>query len=164
VRNNVVFDNLGWGVIATGTSYMEAANNVITKNGNCGFGIWGKEAVGLCTNNIITENGWKEQWVCPCVGIWMVELNPNFLVTYNNIWGNAKGNYQDMPDQTEINGNISIDPKFQDFFPQEDSLRDKGNPIFTDPDGSPSDLGIYGGPDAPILLEKTIPLPIEGKK
>jgi hypothetical protein len=151
VRNNAVFDNLGWGVIATGTSYMEMANNVITRNGNCGFAIWGKEATGLCTNNIITENGWKEQWVCPCVGVWMVELNPNFLISYNDVWVNKAGNYQDMPDQTENNGNISIDPKFKDkfdFTPQQDSLKNIGNPIFTDPDGSLSDLGIYGGPEA----------------
>jgi hypothetical protein len=57
-----------------------------------------------------------------------------------------------MPDYTERNGNISTDPKFAEsdsFNLAADSpLIDKGNPLITDPDGTPSDIGIYGGPGA----------------
>ena len=152
VKNNLVMDNLGWGIIATGTSYMDVSNNVIFHNGNCGFAVWSAECKGICTNNIITENGWKEQWVCPCVGIWATDVNPNFSISYNDVWNNAAGNYKDMPDLTEQNGNLSVDPLFQDkinFLLNPNSpLLDKGNPLLIDPDGSVSDFGAYGGPNA----------------
>jgi hypothetical protein len=152
VRNNLVHENLGWGIIATGTSYMDASNNVITRNGNCGFAVWSAECKGVCTNNIITENGWRKEWVCPCVGIWATDINPNFPVTYNDVWNNSAGNYKDIPDQTEQNGNLSVDPLFEsqtDFHLKPGSpLIDKGNPLLTDPDGSISDPGLYGGPNA----------------
>jgi|SRR3990170_1154604 len=152
VRNNLVHENLGWGIIATGTSYMDASNNIITRNGNCGFAVWSAECKGVCTNNIITENGWRKEWVCPCVGVWATDINPNFPVTYNDVWNNSAGNYKDMPDQTEQNGNLSVDPLFQsqsDFHLKPGSpLIDKGNPLLTDPDGSISDPGLYGGPSA----------------
>ena len=152
LRNNSVFDNLGWGIIATGTSYMDASNNIITHNGNCGFAVWSAECKGVCTNNIITENGWRKEWVCPCVGIWATDINPNFSISYNDVWNNNAGNYKDLPDLTEQNGNLSIDPLFenqQDFhLKPTSSLIDKGNPLLTDSDGSVSDIGIYGGPNA----------------
>lgn len=154
VRNNAVFDNLGWGVIATGTSLLEASNNVIVRNGNCGFAIWSEEAKGECTNNIIVQNGWRKEWVCPKVGMWNYGDYTNFSITYNNVWGNEKGNYKDLPDLSGKDGNISIDPHFisdTDFhLPLDSPLKDSGNPLFTDPDGTLSDIGMYGGPNANI--------------
>ena len=152
VRNNLVRENLGWGIIATGTSFMDASNNVITRNGNCGFAVWCAECNGVCTNNIVSENGWRKEWVCPCVGVWATDINPNFPITFNDVWNNIAGNYKDIPDQTEQNGNLSVDPLFEsqtDFHLKPGSpLIDKGNPLLTDPDGSISDPGNYGGPSA----------------
>jgi len=154
VRNNLVHENLGWGIIATGTSYMDASNNIITRNGNCGFAVWSAECKGVCTNNIITENGWRKEWVCPCVGVWWYEgKSEQFALSYNNVWNNVAGNYQDIEDLTGKDGNLSVNPQFTgktDFsLPADSELKDKGNPTYTDPDGSTSDLGIYGGPQAP---------------
>jgi hypothetical protein len=153
VRNNAVFDNLGWGLVATGESYMEAANNVVARNGNCGVAIWSDEATGLLTNNIIVENGWREEWVCPCVGVWFNSVAAEFPITHNNVWNNVTGNYMDIEDPTGTDGNISLDPLFADsldFHLREGSpAADAGNPIFTDPDGGLSDMGVYGGPQAP---------------
>lgn len=149
VRNNAVFDNLGWGVVVTGSSYMDATNNVITRNGNCGLALWDSTATGRATNNIITENGWRKEWVCPCVGIWIAGDPAKFRMTYNNVWNNSAGNWHDYPDQNGQNGNISVDPQFLgkiDFHVSTGSPTiDTGNPLFTDPDGSRSDLGLYGG-------------------
>jgi hypothetical protein len=148
--NNVVFDNLGWGMIATGTSYMDATNNVIYHNGNCGMAIWGEQCTGRFSNNIISENGWRDEWVCPCVGIWNAGKLFNFDISYNDVWNNKTGEYRDMPDPTDSNGNLKLDPKFAstDTFnlAPESPLRDKGNPLLGDPDGTPSDIGIFGGP------------------
>lgn len=150
--NNVVFDNLGWGIIATGTSYMDATNNVVYHNGNCGMAVWSDKCTGRFSNNIIIENGWREQWVCPCVGIWNYGNLFNFDISYNNVWNNSAGEYGDMPDYTDRNGNMNVDPEFIDkdsFALSPDSpLIDKGNPLLSDPDGTESDLGIHGGPKA----------------
>ncbi len=150
-HNNIVYHCLGWGIIATGTSYMDCANNVIYRNGNCGFGLWGKETEGRMTNNVIMLNGWREEWVCPQVGVWNYGHPLQFPMSYNLLWDNAAGNWRDMPDYTDEFGNIAVDPMWDTltFTPLPDSpLIDSGNPEFTDPDGSPSDIGIYGGPNA----------------
>jgi hypothetical protein len=152
VRNNAIFDNLGWGIVITGESFMEAANNVVVRNGNCGFALWSDVATGLFTNNIVVGNGWREEWVCPQVGIWMNGNPENVGISFNDVWGNAAGDYHDMDELTGVDGNISLDPVFADtldFHLLEGSPGiDAGNPLFTDPDGGPSDLGIYGGPQA----------------
>jgi poly-gamma-glutamate capsule biosynthesis protein CapA/YwtB (metallophosphatase superfamily) len=152
VRNNAVYDNLGWGIVATGNSFMEASNNVITRNGNCGFAPWSETARGTFVNNVVTENGWREEWVCPCVGMWMNGNPENFVISHNIVWGNQEGDYRDMDDLTGRNGNISADPMFRgkiDFHLLLGSPAiDSGDSVFTDPDGELSDMGMYGGPGA----------------
>jgi len=154
VRNNLVFDNLGWGIIATGTSFLDASNNVVYNNGNCGFAVWSQDARGRCTNNVITKNGWRKEWVCPKVGMWMAEENNNFQISHNDVWDNQEGNYRDLPDLTAQSGNISVDPGFEDTekfkLKTNSPLIDSGNPLLTDPDGTISDIGLYGGPNCRI--------------
>jgi hypothetical protein len=148
--NNIVRDNLGWGIIATGTSYMDATNNVVYNNGNCGMAIWSDECSGRFSNNIVVKNGWRDQWVCPCVGIWNYGTLYNFEISYNDVWDNKEGQYRDMPDYTDKYGNISVDPGFMDdedfHIPGGSPLIDAGNPLLSDPDGTRSDIGLYGGP------------------
>jgi len=152
VRNNAVYDNLGWGIIVTGSSFMEASNNVVTRNGNCGFAPWSQTARGVFINNIVTENGWRAEWVCPCVGIWMYGLSENFVISHNDVWGNKVGNYKDMDDLTGRDGNISADPLFKDktdfhLLPNSPAIG-SGDSVFTEPNGNPPDMGIFGGPGA----------------
>lgn len=151
VMSNAVFDNWGWGIIATGSSYMKIINNVIYHNGNCGFAVWDSNATGIFANNIVTENGWKEEWVCPCVGVWMNGILDKFPIRFNNFWNNKAGNYQGMDDLTGINGNISVDPEFDrpTFTLKKNSpCIDAGDTLIIDLDGTRSDMGIYGGPRA----------------
>ena len=152
VTNNCVFDNLGWGIIATGFSMMEVRNNVITHNGNCGFAAWSEEARGYVKNNIIVNNGWRDEWVCPCVGVWMNGKLANFPVSYNNVWNNSAGNYLDMPEWTDKYGNLSVDPQFVDSLDfrlkPTSPLIGQGDPYYTNLDGSRSDMGAYGGQNA----------------
>jgi parallel beta-helix repeat protein len=150
VMNNLVYDNLGWGIIATGSSYMKAANNIIYHNGNCGFAVWESTATGVFENNIVAKNGWKDEWVCPCVGVWMNGIPENFPVRFNDFWDNKAGNYGSMPDQTGISGNISADPQFLDVskfsLTRSSPCIDAGDSLTIDPDGTRSDMGIHGGP------------------
>jgi parallel beta-helix repeat protein len=152
VKNNSVFDNLGWGIVITGDSHMLAENNVITRNGNCGAAGWSETATGVLTNNVITENGWRKEWVCPQVGYWMNGDSSNFIFTYNNVWNNEMGDYQDIYSQTGINGNVSFDPAFKGTFDfslrNESPLKQTGNPSITNLDGTRSHIGITGGQSA----------------
>jgi Right handed beta helix region len=152
VTNNFVFDNLGWGIIATGFSMMDCRNNVVTRNGNCGFACWSEDTRGFLKNNIIVNNGWKEEWVCPCVGVWMSGKLANFPVSYNNVWNNSAGDYKKMPEWNGLYGNLSVDPLFIDsldfHLKQSSPLIKMGDPYYTNPDGSRSDMGGYGGQNA----------------
>jgi parallel beta-helix repeat protein len=152
VKNNTVFDNLGWGIVISGNSYMLVENNVITRNGNCGVAPWCdslENGSGVITNNIITENGWRKEWVCPQVGYWMNANPSRFKFTYNDVWNNVTGEYKDINDMTGIDGNVSVDPKFVDKFDfhlQSNSpLLNIGNPSITNLDGAQSHMGIDGG-------------------
>lgn len=151
-RNNLVHENLGWGIIATGQSYMDVTNNVVYRNGNCGIAPWSTESRGRIVNNIVAENGWRDQWVCPCVGIWNYGDWAKWGFSHNIVWNNKEGEYEDIWDQTGINGNLSEDPRFagdSDFHPGEDSPAiHGGDSTIYNPDGSVSHIGLYGGPQA----------------
>lgn len=151
-HNNIVRDNLGWGMIATGSSFMDMANNLVYHNGNCGVAPWSTESRGRIINNIIVDNGWRKEWVCPCVGVWNYGDWAKWEFSHNIVWNNAEGNYRDIWDQTDIKGNLSVDPLFFDtvsFLLQSDSPAiDAGHHEVSDPDGTRSDIGPHGGPQA----------------
>lgn len=151
-RNNLVHENLGWGIIATGHSFMDITNNVVNHNGNCGVAPWGTGSRGRIMNNIITGNGWREYWVCPCYGVWNYGDWSKWDFRHNIVWNNKEGDYKDIWDQTDLNGNLSIDPKFTP-----DSLfnllatspaLNAGDSVTYNVDGSRSHIGLTGGPQA----------------
>ncbi|MEE8575837.1 MAG: right-handed parallel beta-helix repeat-containing protein, partial [candidate division Zixibacteria bacterium] len=151
-RNNLVHNNLGWGLIATGRSFADFANNVVVHNGNCGVAPWSTECHGRIKNNIIVDNGWREQWVCPCVGVWNYGDWAKWDFSNNIVYNNEAGNYEDIWDQTDLNGNISVDPMFigeNNYHLRPDSpARHAGDSAIYNIDGSVSDIGLYGGPQA----------------
>jgi len=149
-RNNIVHDNLGWGIIATGSSFMDMANNLVYHNGNCGIAPWSTESRGRIINNVIIKNGWKDEWVCPCVGVWNFGDWAKWEFSHNIVWGNKEDNYRDIWDQSEISGNLSVDPLLINdsvfHFQSESPIIDAGHPNIRDIDGTRSDMGPYGGP------------------
>jgi hypothetical protein len=161
-RNNRVHHNLGWGIIATGSSFMDATNNAVVRNGNCGMALWGDSIQGRFSNNLIYMNGWRKQWVCPCVGVWDAGQPSGFSVTHNLVFANEAGDYKavefdlDKPgppyDLTGTSGNLSVDPALADTvlyrLAPDSPLIDAGDTLLTDPDGTRSDIGVYGGPAA----------------
>jgi hypothetical protein len=151
-RNNLIHDNLGWGLIATAQSTMDATNNVIYHNGNCGFAPWSSEARGRFINNIVADNGWRDQWVCPCVGVWNYGDWAKWTFRNNVVWNNKAGNYEGIWDQADINGNLGVDPMFVgngDFHLQDGSpALHAGDSTIFNLDGSRSNIGLYGGPGA----------------
>lgn len=164
-RNNLIHDCLGWGMVATGQSTMEATNNVIHHNGNCGFAPWSTNARGRFINNIVTENGWRDQWVCPCVGVWNHGDFGAWVFRNNIVWNNRDGEYEAIWDQAGSNGNLNVDPRFigdfkdstrvesgrqlQKYFLTVDSpAHHAGDSTIFNLDGTTSDIGLTGGPSA----------------
>lgn len=150
--NNAVFDNLGWGIVISGNSKMNLFNNVITRNGNCGVAPWtsGESKISaVIINNIITENGWRKEWVCPQVGYWFNAPDSDIVFEYNNVWGNHNGDYRDVVNLTGVNGNVSVNPDFEsetDFKLKENSqMIMAGHPEDKNTDGTRSDIGLTGG-------------------
>lgn len=148
VRNNAVFENLGWGIIATGESFLEATHNVIVRNGNCGFAVWDSSASGIAENNIISGNGWRKEWVCPCVGIWHAGTQNRFPIRFNDVFDNTRGPW--ISDETPRGPTLQVDPLFRgprDFrLVPGSTMIDSGDSLRTDTDGSRSDIGLTGGP------------------
>jgi hypothetical protein len=151
-RNNLVHENLGWGVIATHQSRLEAVNNVIHHNGNCGISPVSTESRGRIINNIITANGWRKEWICPCVGVVNFGDWAKWEFRHNIVWNNKAGEYEGIWDQTGINGNLNVAPGFVgegDFRLSEDSPAwHAGDTLIYNPDGTTSHIGLYGGPQA----------------
>jgi hypothetical protein len=159
VRNNLVHDTHGWGVIASGESTMQAVNNTIVNNGNVGLAVWNPEAVGMFVNNIVTGNGGQEEWVAKRTGVWMNDGGDS-VFAYNDVWGNhgedvcrdgTPGGGACTPIEFDgIDGNRSVSPEFADEtdfrLAASSPLNDAGDPEIMDPDGSPSAMGAYGGP------------------
>ncbi|MBN1336037.1 MAG: putative metal-binding motif-containing protein, partial [Deltaproteobacteria bacterium] len=90
----------------------------------------------------------------------LVDGGSRFEGAYNDVFGNAGGNYSGTDDPTGTDGNISSNPYFTTFTddgdPTDDSLVltsrspciNTGDPAaaYNDPDGSRNDMGAYGGP------------------
>ena len=78
----------------------------------------------------------------------------DFPVLCSNVWDNYAGNYENIPDQTGLNGNISKDPTFKGdgsfHLVPGSPCTDSGDTVIIDIDGTRSDMGIYGGPSAVI--------------
>ncbi len=80
-------------------------------------------------------------------------------IRWSNSWGNSPDDYHGFPDPTNTSGNLSGPPQYVDrsHFDHAEwnfhvagtsPLIDAGDPAVTDPGGSPTDIGAYGGPGA----------------
>lgn len=163
IRNNLILDSLLGIAIQRSVQEVEIYNNTIAEvsgppNGfyyqdtliyPAGFagvgGIW-NFGIGQTSiyNNIINVPG-------GCgIGI-HAEPAPNSIVDFNLLWQNEIDDCA-LPLSNFGSANMRADPLFVDvqawdfhLHPESPGV-DAGNPDLLDPDGSPADLGIYGGP------------------
>ena len=101
IRDNLIYKNKSGAGMRIVGSYPTISNNTIT--GNIGGITSLSNSSPVIKNNIITSNG-------NGYGI-SVSASDTPVITYNDVWGSANYN-PTIPDQTGINGNISIDPNF----------------------------------------------------
>ena len=167
ISNNVVRDQVGWGIIASGESTMVAANNVVTRNGTTGMAAWNDGVKGAFLNNIVFANGTSiDEWVGKKTGIWFNSFDGQFALHHNLAFGNADFDacFGGLPNEVPcvdivfegVDGNIVVDPQFvgpMDFHLAPGSAAiDAGDPALLDVDGTTSDMGVFGGPLAPAAL------------
>ena len=80
-------------------------------------------------------------------------------MAYSSVFGNFPDDFWGMADPTGLDGNVAEDPLHLETSAPDpldwdlhlgaaSSLIDAGDPATTDPDGSPADMGAYGGPGA----------------
>lgn len=81
---------------------------------------------------------------------------------YTNIYGNSSLEYAATSSRPTGSGNVSFEPGFADYSADgnyynddfhlvtDSAIKNLGNPLFLDPDGSRADIGYYGGPSAPV--------------
>ena len=162
IRNNLILDSL-LGISIQSSHVVEVYNNVIAEvNGPpdgfyyqdvliypAGFagvgGIWnfGRGQTSIYNNIINIPGG------CG-IGI-HTEPAPNSLIDFNLFWRN-ESNACAFPISDYGSANFEADPMFVDLQAGDFHLHvdspavDTGSPDLLDPDGSPADLGIYGGP------------------
>lgn len=146
ITNNVVFNNKATfgGGISCDRSATEIANNTIVSNqAEYGGGIFIDKGSVRMTNVILWEN--------KSADLFLKQTSPTTRPANSDIQdGSFKG----------FNGNISVDPKFSNDKVGDFHLHSESPAInsgaeelfFQDPDGSRSDMGAYGGPDASQLI------------
>ncbi|MCB9780568.1 MAG: putative metal-binding motif-containing protein [Alphaproteobacteria bacterium] len=151
---NTADDDAGGMLVASGT--VSAMN--ITSAGDDGATAGGIFASGTADvtlmNSIIAYS--------PTGAGLVADSSATFDGTYNNVYGNAGGEYSGITDPTGIGGNISSMPDFialsddGDWTNDDISLDegspsiDAGNPdtAYNDADGSRNDQGAFGGPSS----------------
>jgi hypothetical protein len=119
-----------------------------------GANLYASGSTGLTLLNSIISNAVTGEGV-------LVDGSATFTGTYNNVYGNAGGDYSGTTDPTGTVGNISDDPLFTDVTDDGDLTNDDwtlgagspsidaGDPSasYTDTDGTTNDQGAWGGPD-----------------
>lgn len=71
---------------------------------------------------------------------------------WNDVWGNDEDYGWAFGERTGVDGNVAVDPGFADpsgldySLAPTSALIDAGDPSLSDPDGTRSDVGAYGGP------------------
>lgn len=172
IRRNRIIGGAGYGIYCRESSLPEISNNIIYNIGTnairlenissatvinntiagCGyFGIYCyNNSSPDIRNNIFYQNGTELRG-----GIGIIATRTSRpVIEYNGFWGHPGSAVSITSDTTAYNENINImeNPQFIDFEGGDFHLRagspynDAGDPSISDPDGSRSDVGAYGGP------------------
>jgi len=157
VYNAIVLGNRAsedGGGIFHGGSLFSAHHVVVAGNEAAGKGgaVWADNGGFQCTNCIVANN------VAATGGGLATDYGLAGVVT-TNVFGNHPDDYSGAADRTGILGNVSVDPLFLDtdsldpadwdlHLATDSPMIDAADPTLPDPDGSPPDLGAYGGTHA----------------
>ncbi len=130
-------------------SHVVVAGN----QGYNGGGLWVVDADPRLAHVVVTAN------VGINCGGGMNALASDPVIHHSDFWGNDPNDCVGIPDFVGVDGNIAVDPAFLDtaaplardwdlHLDPASPLVDAGDPAEVDPDGSPADIGLFGGPGA----------------
>jgi uncharacterized protein (TIGR03382 family) len=158
--NDVFSDNVsadeGGGLYLDGVEPAEIENDTFLGNaaGGGGGGIGVVDASAVVTNTLVAFGASGDGIATPQGPV------PGIAVTYSAFWDNAA---TDLPALLAGGvGNVFVDPQLTAYTADGDCTNDEvwpavgsplidaGDPALLDPDGSPSDIGAYGGPAADL--------------
>jgi outer membrane protein OmpA-like peptidoglycan-associated protein len=161
--NNLVVENSaisGGGVFLSGASLARLVNNTFVGNDATAEGGHLKVEEGSVEliNNILA-------WAVDGGGVHGDSTAATLSDRYNNdAWDNSGGDWTgDFSDVAGSDGNLDVDPDLQDFSedgnPDNDDYHlalgsaciDAGHHSIVDADGTLSDIGAYGGPEADVV-------------
>jgi hypothetical protein len=174
-----LYDNrapLGGAVSAVQDTWLQMSNAVAAENraDDGGGGLFLDSVNGFLSNAVVADNAAPDGAgirLAGSAGLTVVNTiiadnrkgagvatddAPPGVWQYNDVHGNADGDYAGTADLTGGDGNISEPPDFVDADGRDYRLRkksaciDAGHPgkKYTDPDGTRSDMGVHGGPGA----------------
>jgi parallel beta-helix repeat protein len=121
VRDNQIIGNFtrgfGGGIYSAGPSPLIANNTIVGNSSREGGGIYiDADSHPTLSRNIVASNRQREDWqVYPWHGGGISSDSDSIQISCCDVFDNEGGNYVGLPDQTGLNGNISIDPVFCDI-------------------------------------------------
>lgn len=174
IRRNIISSGSGYGILARESSQPRIVNNIIDNlkvngvrlenmsnallrnnvfigNGYSGVHCFNNSSPDV-RNNIFYNNGSVQRGG---YGIF-AERTSRPAVAYNAFYLHDVAAVSISKDTTRLEAtNLHVDPRFVDLAGKNYRLADgspclnAGDPTILDADGSPSDMGAFGGPDAP---------------
>ncbi|MCB9743666.1 MAG: hypothetical protein H6740_13785 [Alphaproteobacteria bacterium] len=169
--NVIIAGNEGVGEFTYGTILINGNGQYIELNqavvhGNTleasgthnGSALWTNDDALSVTNSVLSGN-LETGAAAVSGGVYFSTSSTSSSFAYTDVWGNDGAGFVNTTDPSGSDGNISIDPGFADVSGADPALWDltldsasplidAGDPSVSDPDGSTSDIGAYGGPGA----------------
>ncbi len=147
-------DDYPAGGIYAESSSATVENSIFAGNSSTGTGGIYVHSILIVTNTVVVDN----QGAYYGGGV-QGHHSGTYIFSNNDVYSNSPDDYHDIDDPTGTDGNISVDPLFLDLSSPDpldwdlhldlsSALIDAGDPTILDPDGSPSDIGAFGGPNA----------------
>ena len=144
------------GAIDLGGGQPTFVNVVLLRNRTTGEGgaIGAMSSAAVFRNVVLAGNVAQEGGA-----VWIGDPSSPITFSSSSFWDNGADAVVGIPDPVGADGNVALDPLFLDLsapdaldwdlhLGPDSPLIDAGDPDLLDPDGSPSDIGCYGGPGA----------------
>jgi hypothetical protein len=143
---------LGWGssggVFATDASQLSLTGALLADNA-----AWSAAALSLEDSEaelvgVVLTGNYADD---PSGAAVVLDATSAISIAYSDAWDNTPADYAGFSDPTGADGNLAVDPELLDalgHLAETSPLVDGGDPALLDPDGSPPDIGPFGGPDA----------------
>jgi len=139
---------------------VDIVGNVVDPPSGYGGGIWSGYNCDLdMVNTTVAYNELNGATLADGGALALHGTHGTAAVTYNDFYGNTAPEFYNITSPVGVDGNLADAPLYNDLSPPDavdwdlaldpaSTLIDVGDPAILDGDGTPSDMGAYGGPGA----------------